>query len=260
MDRTAVRAAYDWQVRRRLGPGAPGEVVERTEGLVTVRSTDGWNAVLWSDLDASTADQAIAGAVARFRAAGAQWEWKHYSDDQPADLPERLLLAGLRPGARETLMVADLGELTLDATPPQGIRLVPVVDDSGVQALVQVHDEVFGGEHAAVGRALAAGLGSNPPTMTGAVALAGDVPVSAGRLELFHGTDFASIWGGGTLPQWRGRGVFRALVAHRAALAADAGFRYLQVDATADSRPILRRLGFVELATTTPFTAGPDLA
>jgi hypothetical protein len=47
--------------------------------------------------------------------------------------------------------------------------------------------------------------------------------------------------------------VFRALVAHRAALAAAAGFRYLQVDATADSRPILRRLGFVELSTTTPF-------
>jgi hypothetical protein len=31
------------------------------------------------------------------------------------------------------------------------------------------------------------------------------------------------------------------------------GFRYLLVDASADSRPILAGLGFVELATTTPF-------
>jgi GNAT superfamily N-acetyltransferase len=73
-------------------------------------------------------------------------------------------------------------------------------------------------------------------------------------VEFHHGTEFAGLWGGGTLPEWRGRGVFRALVAHRARLAADRGFRYLQVDATPDSRPILERLGFVVLATTTPFT------
>jgi hypothetical protein len=48
--------------------------------------------------------------------------------------------------------------------------------------------------------------------------------------------------------------VFRSLVAHRAATAAARGFRYLQVDASQDSQPILRRLGFIELATTTPFT------
>jgi hypothetical protein len=48
--------------------------------------------------------------------------------------------------------------------------------------------------------------------------------------------------------------VFRALVAYRAALAAARGFRHLQVDASPDSRPILRRLGFEELAMTTPFT------
>ena len=76
---------------------------------------------------------------------------------------------------------------------------------------------------------------------------------SAARVEFHAGTDFASLWGGGTLPAWRRRGVFRAVVAHRARLAAARGFRYLQVDALPASRPILERLGFVELATTTPF-------
>jgi hypothetical protein len=42
-------------------------------------------------------------------------------------------------------------------------------------------------------------------------------------------------------------------VAYRAALASARGFRYLQVDASPESGPILTRLGFVELATTTPF-------
>lgn len=50
--------------------------------------------------------------------------------------------------------------------------------------------------------------------------------------------------------------MFRALVAYRAARAAARGFRYLQVDASPDSEPILRRLGFVRLATTTPYTYG----
>jgi GNAT superfamily N-acetyltransferase len=101
---------------------------------------------------------------------------------------------------------------------------------------------------------LLARLVHEPSTAAAVVALAAQTPIAAGRVEFHSGTDFASLWGGGTLPSWRGRGVFRSLVAHRAALASARGFRYLQVDASADSRPILRRLGFVELATTTPFT------
>jgi GNAT superfamily N-acetyltransferase len=99
-----------------------------------------------------------------------------------------------------------------------------------------------------------AGLEREPATAAAVIATAGELPVAAGRVEFRLGTDFASLWGGGTLPAWRHRGVFRSLVAHRAALAAARGFRYLQVDASAESRPILESLGFVELATTTPFT------
>lgn len=50
-----------------------------------------------------------------------------------------------------------------------------------------------------------------------------------------------------------GRGVFHALVGHRAVLARDRGYRYLQVDAMPSSRPILQRMGFHPLAETTPW-------
>lgn len=39
----------------------------------------------------------------------------------------------------------------------------------------------------------------------------------------------------------------------RARIAAELGYRYLQVDATDQSRPILQRLGFAALSTTTPY-------
>jgi GNAT superfamily N-acetyltransferase len=134
------------------------------------------------------------------------------------------------------------------------VDLLPVIDRHGADALVAVHNEVFGGDHSAMGRTLLARLARQPSATAAIVAVAGQTPIAAGRVEFHPGTEFASLWGGGTLPAWRGRGVFRSLVAGRAALASARGFRYLQVDASPDSRPILERLGFVQLATTTPFT------
>ncbi len=116
----------------------------------------------------------------------------------------------------------------------------------------RVHDEVFGGDHRATGADIVAALGQQPRPVQAVVAMAAETPVSAARVEFPERSDFASLWGGGTRPAC-GRGVFRALVAYRAALARDRGYRYLQVDASPDSRPILQRLGFTELATTTPF-------
>jgi GNAT superfamily N-acetyltransferase len=247
-----VRSAYDRQVRRRICPDQPGERVERGPSVVRVLGDDGWRAVLWSDLDAATADQVITEQLDRFSGLGA-WEWKLHSYDQPRDLPQRLAAAGLAAGQPETLMVAELDALAPGARAADGVLLVPVVDDGGVDGLVGLHDEVFGGDHSAVGRALLAQLRATPPTAAAVLAVADGVPVSGGRVELARGTDFASIWGGGTLPAWRGQGLFRAVVASRAALAAAEGFRFLQVDATAASRPILARMGFVELATTIPY-------
>ena len=43
------------------------------------------------------------------------------------------------------------------------------------------------------------------------------------------------------------------MVALRASCARERGFRYLQADAMESSRPLFARLGFAELATTTPF-------
>lgn len=259
MNRRAVLRAFDEQIRRHPTAAAPGQRVERADAVVRlVDGAGGRSMVTWSELDEETADAAIAATIERFAVLGVgEWEWKHYSYDRPLDLPRRLLAAGFTTEPAETLMVAELAQVALDVPPPAGVELRPVTDRKDVEALVRVHDEVFAEDHAALGRELLARLADRPPTVAAVVAVAGDTPICAGRVEFHPGTEFASLWGGGTLPAWRGRGVFRALVAHRAAAAAAQDFRYLQVDASPDSRPILRRLGFVELATTTPFIAAP---
>jgi GNAT superfamily N-acetyltransferase len=250
MDREAVLTAFDEQVRRRPLPDPPDGRVE-DDGKV-VRLIGPWNSVVWSDLDRTDADAVIADHVRRF--AGLPWEWKHYSYDEPADLRERLVAAGFTPAEEEALLIADIADLDLDVKPPPGVELRAVEDEHDVAAFVAVHDEVFGGDYSRLGRMLLAALRERPGTAAAVVAWAEDTPISAARAEFHAGTGFVSLWGGGTLPAWRGRGVFRALVAYRAALATARGFRHLQVDASPDSRPILRRLGFAELAMTTPFT------
>jgi ribosomal protein S18 acetylase RimI-like enzyme len=255
MDRDAVLAAFDEQIRRHPEPDAPDGHVEHDDNVVRSMSVGGgWTGVSWCDLDQVSAGRVIAAQIGRFAGLSRPWEWKHYSYDQPPDLPDRLLAAGFTPQPAEALLVAEVAGLALDVPPPPGVDLLPVVDKHGVEALVSVHDEVFGGDYSAVGATLLAGLARQPGAAAAVVAWAGHIPVAAGRVEFHSGTDFASLWGGGTLPAWRGRGLFRSLVAHRAALASARGLRYLQVDASAASRPILQRLGFVELATTTPFT------
>jgi GNAT superfamily N-acetyltransferase len=249
----AVLGAFNDQIRRHPRP-TPDGVVECDDLVVrTVAPDDGWSGVTWSALDVHTADGAIAAQVRRFGTLSRSWEWKHYSYDSPPDLPERLRAAGFTPEPAETLLVAEIADLELDVAPPNGVSLVSVRDEAGVAAVVSVHNAVFGGDHSGLGRTFMRDLAEAPDSAAAVVALAGREPIAAGRIEFHVGTDFASLWGGGTVAAWRGRGVFRSLVAHRAALASARGYSYLQVDAMPASRPILKRLGFVELATTTPY-------
>jgi hypothetical protein len=257
MDRDAVLGAFNEQVRRH--PAAQAGI--RHDGTVTwSQEANGgsWSGVIWSDLDAGNADAVIAVQIARFADSAQPWEWKYYSYDKPADLPNRLQRMGFTREPDEALLIAEVAQLDLQVPPPDGVRLHDIVDAAGIEAVVRVHDEVFGGVNTHLGRDLTEGLSQRPTTVAAVLALAGQTPIAAGRVELGPGTEFAGLWGGGTVAAWRHRGVFRSLVSHRAALAAARGYRYLQVDASPDSRPILTALGFVELATTTPFTYSPQ--
>jgi len=253
LEATSLLAAYNEQVRRSPPARPGGERVEQDEHVTRIVGDD-WSGVIWSDLTEANADRVIAEEIDRFARHGRRWEWKHFSYDQPADLPARLVAAGFRAEDEETLLVAEIADLELGAPPPEGIVIRVVSDANDIELLVRAEQDAFGTDgDSSVGRALAAALEQDPPAAAGLLALAGGAPVAAARVAFERPTEFAMLLGGGTLPGWRRRGIYRALVARRAALAAAAGFRYLQTDSSPESRPILARLGFVELATTTPY-------
>ncbi|MGW2516808.1 GNAT family N-acetyltransferase [Streptomyces sp. NPDC001617] len=258
MDHAGVLALFDRDMREGAQPGSPDVRVERVGRVVRqVASAQGWNAVVWSDLDETSADAAIAEQIAYYSGLGREFEWKLYGHDLPVDLGERLRAAGFEAEPEETLMIAEVAGLDLDAEPPEGIRVLPVTDAAGVDLVVDVHEKAFGKDGTRMRHQLLAQITGEPDTIVAVVALAGDEPVSSARMELVPGTRFAGLWGGGTVEAWRGRGIYRALVAHRGRAALDRGYRYLQVDASSQSRPILERLGFEPLTTTIPHTYTP---
>jgi GNAT superfamily N-acetyltransferase len=259
MDEQQALGAFDEQLRANLRDSVSGGRFER-DGVVVrcVGATpDDWSGIDWADLDETTADDVVAEQVRYFTELGRGFEWKYYAHDRPADLPHRLLRAGFEPEPEEALMVADIADVPLDHEPPDGVRLVSVTDAAGVALVIRVHEEVFGDDRGATGRAMLRQLEDTPPLLTPVLAMAGDVPVSSSRIDFHDGTEFASLWGGGTLEAWRGKGIYRAMVSYRARLAMRRGARYLRVDALPTSRPILERLGFVQLSTTVPYQFSP---
>ncbi|MGC9541529.1 GNAT family N-acetyltransferase [Streptomyces sp. UG1] len=258
MDHAGVLALFDRDLREGARPDGPDTRVERVGRVVRqVSSAHGWNGVVWSGLDEASADAAITEQIAHFSGLGLTFEWKLYGHDLPVDLGRRLRDAGFAPEPEETLMIGEAADLNLDAEPPDGVRVVPVTDRAGVDLVAEVHERAFGADGSRLRHHLLAQLTADADTVVAVVALAGDTPVSAARMELVPGTRFAGLWGGGTVEGWRGRGIYRALVAHRARAAVARGYRYLQVDAMSTSRPILERLGFEPLTTTTPYVYTP---
>jgi GNAT superfamily N-acetyltransferase len=262
MEPAEVLAAFDAQVRRAAQVDGPGARVEADARVVRQVAADGrgWSGVTWSDLTDDDADAVIARQVSHFSAIGQEFEWKLYDYDRPADLGRRLAAAGFVPDDGETLMVADVAAVSagvsLPVSLPAGVRLQEVTGEAGLALVFGVHDRVFG-TAPPLHRSLLAALRDAPDQMALVVATAGDLAVCSARIEFVPGRDFAGLWGGGTLPGWRGQGIYRALVGYRAQLAAARGYRYLQVDASPDSRPILERLGFASLARTTPYLWRP---
>jgi GNAT superfamily N-acetyltransferase len=162
--------------------------------------------------------------------------------------------------ARETLVVLDLTTKLTDTLPPEGVTIRRVSDRAGLSDVVAVGIRAFGEDYSSMNDEFLARVEHG--TVCFYVAYRAGEPVSAARLEMPRSGEFAGLYGGGTVPEHRGRGIYRALVGARARAARERGYRYLTVDAADTSLPILRRLGFVPLTTVTAWTwraEGPAL-
>jgi GNAT superfamily N-acetyltransferase len=85
------------------------------------------------------------------------------------------------------------------------------------------------------------------------LAYADGVPVSYSRTVFHDRSPFADLCGGSTLAEYRGQGLYTAMLAARVQEARTRGVRYLAIDASPMSLPIVRKHGFQYLTSTQPF-------
>lgn len=252
-------SAYDDQLRTDAETPSALDVT-RHGPLRLVTFAGGRGFVTYRDLggaDAAEIDALVAHAVAHFRADPevTRAEWKTRGHDRAPGLHDSLLAHGFVAEEPESIMIGAAELLAVDVPLPDGVALRQVEAQADVRAMTSMTARVFG-DSPAEERADADALLDRLSTDDGMelwVAEADGEVVCAGRLEPVPGTDFAGIWGGSTLPEWRGRGIYRALTAARARSALRRGKTLIHSDSTEYSRPILERYGFLKVSTTTPY-------
>jgi ribosomal protein S18 acetylase RimI-like enzyme len=256
-DSASLLAAYDEQLRTDAETPSALSVM-RLGPLRLVTFAAGRGFVTYRDLggcDAGAIRHLVSQALARYRRDPEiqRVEWKTRGHDHAPGLHEALMDHGFVPDEPESIMIGEARLLAVDVPVPEGVTLRRVSQEADVRAMCAMQDEAFGdpvsGEMAQeLLQRLARGDG-----MELWVAEAAGRIVSAGRLEPVPGTAFAGIWGGATHPEWRHRGVYRALTSARARSALRIGKTLINSDSTEYSRPILERAGLVKVSTTTPY-------
>jgi len=162
--------------------------------------------------------------------------WEVGTAARPTELIPRLLALGLEDDGVQVGMVLDAPPT---AEPAEGIEVRRVTSD----------DEMFAAE-----RIAAVAFGEGEPKRVPYVPDPGNVVyvayvdgAPAARGSAAFGEHGVTLFGGSTLPEARGRGAYRALVAARWADAVARGTPLLVTQASPMSHPILARLGFREV-------------
>lgn len=253
MDRIEMLALYDRYERREAEwPQYRKEVSGDLIRMISLQD-DGHNMVIHSCFTEADADVAIETELAYFKRLGRGFEWKFYSHDRPADMKARLAAHGFTIGEEEAIVALDLGKLPAELAAPHSHDIRKVIDERGIADFAAVNAEAWPGEgHASDMANIGEILRKTPDRMSAWVAYVEGIPVCAARVDFPVGSPFASLWGGATLEPFRKRGIYTAILSARAQEAVARGYRFLTVDASPMSRPILIKHGFLLLVISNP--------
>ncbi|MFC7063289.1 GNAT family N-acetyltransferase [Halobacillus seohaensis] len=206
--------------------------------------------ILASNLDGTNARKVIRDQVDYFKELGQRFEWKVYSYDKPDNLMEILIEEGFEAEEREALMVLEITENTALLYKPVPLHLVEISGREGIGEIISLLDEIWNESHAELGERLWRDKQNDTDSLFLYGIYEDDHLVSAAWMYFEMNSSFASLWGGATRTNYRGKGYYTSLLTARAKKALEKGYGVLTVDARPMSRPILEKDGFVCLAYT----------
>lgn len=233
-----VLPMFDREVRANPHAGAMLNV-ERGDDVVLL--TGKFNFVCYWSPNEGDATILVARLAALYRSNGRELLWRVYGHDKPPILAELLAKEGFNPNAPGTLLFLD-AESTPTPEHSPAIEVRQVKSRAELDDYIAASDSAFENDEARRGRS-SYQQDLDDPNQYLFVAYVDGAPIGAARLVISN--SFAHMYGGGVAPPYRGRGVYRALVAARVAVARQRGTRYMSTEARESSRPMLEHLGFV---------------
>jgi len=244
VDRHELLAIYDQEMRIDLC--LPEMIYENTGRVVRDYSlVDAAGFIDYASLDKSCADAEIDAQVSFFASLGFPFTWKVFNHDFPADLRQRLELRGFKIESPKALLVLDIHNAPAfywSMTLPDCVK--KVTDPAGIVDIVRMEEEVWPAPRDWLRKRLIHSLETNPNRLSlFSVFIDGRI-VSAAWTFYYPPTRFASLLGGSTLPDYRKRGYYTSLLVTRVREARQRGYRFLVVDASPMSKPILEKYGF----------------
>jgi len=220
---------------------------EETSHLVRHIAPDGEGMIIYSNLSSTNAEEVIQEQIAHFESRGRDFSWVVFRHDRPADLKDRLLVHGFISEAPEEIMALEIDDLSPLLVKPVGCDVKRINDIDKIDDVLSIRRQVWQGDYSSMVQSLTKRLTAAPESLALYVAYVDGKPASTAQISFYQNGNFAGLVKAATLPGYRGRGLYTALVATRVQEARRRGVRFVDADASPMSRPILEKLGFQSL-------------
>ncbi|MFE8699456.1 GNAT family N-acetyltransferase [Cytobacillus sp. FJAT-54145] len=251
MERKIMLNIFTKELRKDIHyPGWKREETPYTVRHISEHNEHGF--VLFSNLNKQNIHSVIQDELNFFNSINQPFEWKVFDYDQPENLIEALTEYGFEVENKEALMVLDIEESTELLSYEFSPNIFQITDEKGIRDLMELEGKIWKTDHQELGDRLIRDLKANDGNLYIYASYVDGKAVSGAWMYLERGTSFGSLWGGSTLPEFRGKGLYTSLIAIRAQKARELGYRFLTVDASPMSQPILENKGFKCLAYSTP--------
>lgn len=251
MNTNNLLVRYDKDLRIRVAyPEARKEVTGDVVRII--RKAPGMNVVAFTFANEATLHDAIHREVEFFAPLNQPFTWKVYDHDLLPNLKEELASHGFASDDDPAdVMVLDIHKAPSEMLQPIKADIRRVTDVGSLKDVIYVLDNVWGGHNTWVHDRLGGHL-QVPGYLSVYVAYVDNQPASIAWTYFPRG-QFATLFAGSTIAEYRKQGLYTSLLATRIQEIRERNYHFAVVETGAMSRPIVAKHGFQHLTTVHDF-------
>ena len=247
MNKNGLLICYDKDLR--LHVNYPEARKEITNDVVRfIRKAPGMNFVSFTFADCKKIERVVDREVDYLAPLQQPFTWKAYEHDCLPNLSNALLANGfVGDNDPAAVMVLDVSQVPASRFEAAHVDVRRIKDRDGLKDIVHVLDGVYGGHNDWVYEQMGMHL-QIPGYLSVYAAYIDRMPASI-AWTYFPGRNFATLFGGTTLAEYRDRGLYTTLLLTRLKEIRERGYLFAVVEAGPMSKPIVAKHGFQHLTT-----------